>query len=155
VALGVGGCGSSRRAPPSPDRITLQRVDRLLSTLTQLEGQINIDPVNGTTPRKNAEYVRTETPLIDQFGRTSQALSQQVASLQDAEGARLYAPLAEANDRAAKDLGLFLNAVVARDGAGARRAATQVAEDERRINQVALAQLPKARAYALKLDALS
>jgi hypothetical protein len=147
LGIGVAGCGSSARQPSKPDQAALKRIDGLLSTLTRLDGQINDDPVAGIRVRGHSQYVRTQTPLIDQFGRASLQLRQEVASLHDAAAARLYAPLAEAIDRQAGDLKSFVNFAIARDAAGAKRAHAQVLADRQQVNSVALEQFPKVRAY--------
>lgn len=155
LALGIVGCGSSGQPSSSADRISLHRIDGLLSALTQLQGQINADPFAGTRPGGHSEYVAAEAPLIARFGAASRELAQRVAALKDVEGVKLYTPLAEVNHRAAQDLRVFLNAVLARDRASATRASTQLSSDEQRINEVAIEQFPKVRAYALKLGTLS
>ncbi len=151
LALGIGACGSSARRVPNPDQARLGQIDRLLSELTRLEGTINADPVAGSRRRKHASYVRTEQPLIDQFHRTALQLRHEVASLHDAQPAMLYSPLVEAVGQEAHDLERFLSFVIARDAAGVRAVATRLGPDERRINQVALEQFPKVRAYVVRV----
>lgn len=149
LALGIGACGSSPPRVLTPDQARLGRIDCLLSRLTRLEGTINADPVAGSRRRKHASYVRTEKPLIDEFDRTAQQLRQEVASLHSVP-AMLYGPLVEVIGQEAHDLKRFLNSVVARDAASVRADSTRLGQDERRINQVALEQFPKVRAYVVR-----
>ncbi len=150
LALGIGACGSSPPRVLTPDQARLGRIDRLLSQLTLVEGTINPDPVAGSRRRKHASYVRTEKPLIDQFDGMAQQLRQEVASLHSVQPAMLYGPLVEVIGQEAHDLKRFLSSVVARDAASVRADSTRLGQDERRINQVALEQFPKVRAYVVR-----
>ncbi len=146
LAVGIAACGSSAPRPPAPDRIALERIDGLLSALTQLQGEINLAP----QVRDQSAYAQSEGPLIDQFGRTSRQLGRWIVSLRDAQAAKIYSPLGTAIAQAAKDMRVFLNFVIAHDATSIKRGYTRLINDEKLINQVALAQFPKARAYAQK-----
>ncbi len=147
VVAGIAGCGSSPARPSQREQASLKRIDVLLSALTALDGQINIAPA----VHKRDVYVQTQGPLIDRFGRTSQQLQQEIAGLNDAQAASLYAPLYAAIDQEARDLNLFLRQVMAHNAAGIKSAFAQVSHDEERVNRVALEQFPKVRAYVVHL----
>ncbi|MHB8656523.1 MAG: hypothetical protein ACYC91_00995 [Solirubrobacteraceae bacterium] len=146
LAIGITACGSSARGPSAPDRVALKRIDILLTSLTLLQGQINIAP----SVRSHVAYVRSEGPLIDQFGRSSRELGREILSLRDVQAAKIYVPLGTAIAQDAKDMKLFLKSVIARNDASTKLEYAQLNRDEIQINQVALQQFPKARAYAQK-----
>ncbi len=147
LAMGIAGCGSSAARSPVPDRNALKRIDGLLSALTQLRGEINIAP----RVRGHAAWVRSEGPLIGQYGRNSQQLGSEIVSLRDAQAASIYTPLGAAIAQDARDMNLLLNSVIARDDGRIKRVYARLNRDETHINSVALAEFPKARAYALKV----
>ncbi len=143
VAIGIAACGASA-SRPDPDRRALKQIDGLLSTLTVLQGQINIAP----RVRGHSAYAQSEGPLIDQFGQSSRQLGYAITSLQDPQVAKIYMPLGTAIAREANDMKRFLNSVIARDAARIKRVYARLIQDQQLINQVAVEQFPKARAYA-------
>ncbi len=147
LAIGIAACGSSVPRPASPDRNALNRIDGLLSALTDLQGQINIAP----TVHSHSAYARSEGPLIDQFSQTSRQLGREIVLLRDAQAAKIYLPLGTAIAQEANDMKRFLNFVIARDAQRIKRVYTRLGKDEQRVNEIALKQFPKARAYALSI----
>ncbi len=152
LALGISACGSPQSGLSTHDQTAFKRIDGELSTLTQLEGAINADPIAGTRARKHSQYLASEAPLIGQFRQTAQRLQQDVSSLQDRHATELYIPLVQAVDREANDLKLFLSSVIARDRASAKRVYIQLVQDEQQTNTVALEQFPKVRALRSRLN---
>ncbi len=146
LAIGIAACGSSTPRRAAPDRDALNRINGLLSAITDLQGQINIAPaVHGPSA-----YARSDGPLIDRFSQTSGQLGRTIVLLRDARAARIYLPLGTAIAREADDLKRFLNFVIVHDAASIKRVYARLGHDQKRINQIALEQFPKARAYALK-----
>ena len=103
-------------------------------------------PAARSDPR--SQYIRTDKPRIDKLSRTAQQLRLAVGSLDDTHLAARDDPLAEALDQEAEHFQLFLNTLVQGDVSALQKIYTRLGQDEQHINNVALEQLPKVRAYA-------
>jgi hypothetical protein len=106
----LAGCGSSSPKLSSHDQAALKRIGALLATFRGLEAQISADTIAGSRVSSRSQYIRIERPRIEQLGSTAQQLRHEVSSLDDSKITGLYAPLADAVDKEANDLTLFLNA---------------------------------------------
>jgi hypothetical protein len=140
--------GSSQRTLSAHDQAALKQINSLTSSVRQLEGKVAGDTIAGSKIRSRSQYIRTEKPRIDKLNRTAQRLRLAVGFLDDVHLAALYTPLAEAIDQEGGDLALFVNTLVQGDGHALQKIYTRLGQDEQHINNVALEQLPKVRAYA-------
>lgn len=153
LLIGAAGCGSSQstssqRTLSAHDQAALKEINSLTSSFLQLEREVGADTIAGSKIRSRSQYIRTEKPRIDKLNRTVQQLRLAVGSLDDTHLAALYTPLAEATDQEAGDLQLFLNTLIQGHVAALQGIYTRLEQDEHRIDNVALEQLPKVRAYA-------
>jgi hypothetical protein len=152
LSLFASGCGGGDTSKFSKgDEQRLHRMRQLVRVYITREAAIGADTIAGSKIRGPEEYVRVVGPKIHALSGTVQSLRTTYAELDDPKLASLYVPLVEAVDREASDLELFLNTVKQHDAKGVQRVYARIGADERRVNNVVLEQLPKAKAYAKKL----
>ena len=153
LLTGAAGCGSSQSASSqrtlsAHDKASLRQINNLVSSFRKLEGEVGGDTIAGSKIRSRRQYIGTEKPRIEELSRTAQRLRLAVSSLDDTHLAALYTPLAEALDQEAGHVQLFLNTLIEGDVRALPKIYNRLGQDEQHINNVALEQLPKVRAYA-------